>query len=488
MSRVNIKINLPGGIVSTGDLQNILRGAESAGASSVSFGNRQQLYFEINNEQLEDLEHQFFVSDTIYEINANHYPNIISSYVSEDLFDNTGWLREGVYKDILDSFSFTPTLKINLVDSSQTFVPFFSGNLNFISSDISNYWYLYVRFPKTNVLYCWSTLIYSEDICAMSKRVESTILDHPRAFYDTEAADGHFLEHKVSPPAGSIRQLPSSSLQLPSFQIPCYEGFGRYGDKYWLGIYRRTELFSIAFLKDLCAMCIQCRIGQIYTTPWRTILIKGISTADIESWRILLVKHGIGTRHAATELNWQTEDLCESGLSLKLALAKQFDQEDLSTGDLCFAIKMNPKAGLFGSVIIRKVQNSDPGESRQGFDILHTADFNPNSRKLVRYSTDVPEDDLATVLTELCHYYADQSTSTIHPKDIESENLIHQETLDTVLQCKLCLTIYDGKTGYKAEGVKSGILFEDLPEDFCCSLCEADKSAFIEIERHKLYA
>src|SRR5690606_1923136 len=224
------------------------------------------------------------------------------------------------------------------------------------------------------------------------------------------------------------------------------------------------------------------------TTPWRTILIKGISTADIESWRILLVKHGIGTRHAATELNWQTEDLCESGLSLKLALAKQFDQEDLSTGDLCFAIKMNPKAGLFGSVIIRKVQNSDPGESRQGFDILHTADFNPNSKKLVRYSTDVPEDDLATVLTELCHYYADQSTSTIHPKDIESENLIHQETLDTVLQCKLCLTIYDGKTGYKAEGVKSGILFEDLPEDFCCSLCEADKSAFIEIERHKLYA
>lgn len=488
MSRINIKINLPGGIVATGDLQNILRGAESAGASSISFGNRQQLYFEIDDDQLEDLEHHFFVSDTVYEVNANHYPNIISSYVSEDIFDNAGWLREGVYKDILDSFSFTPTLKINLVDSSQTFIPFFSGNLNFISSDISNYWYLYVRFPKTNHIYCWSSLIYSEDICEMSKRVERAILANARVFYDTEAADGHFLEQKVPPLSGSIRQLPSSALQLPSFQIPCYEGFSRYGDKYWLGIFRRNELFKITFLKDLCAMCIQCRIGQIYTTPWRTILIKGISPADIEPWRMLLIKHGVSTRHAASELNWQTEDLCESGLRLKLALAKEFDHEDLSTGDLCFAIKMNPKAGLFGSVIIRRVHESGQNESRQRFDILHTTDFNPNSKKLVRYSKDVFEDNLAEVLTKLCRYYAEQSCSTIHSNDMESEDPVPNEAFDTVFQCKFCLSVYEGKTSTEAGSVGSGILIGDLPEDFCCSLCEADKSAFIEIERHKLYA
>jgi len=487
MSRINIKINLPGGIVSTGDLQSILRGAESAGASSISFGNRQQLYFEIDEEQLEDLEHHFFVSDTVYEVNANNHPNIISSYASEYIFDSTGWLREGVYKDILDSFSFTPTLKINLVDSSQTFIPFFTGNINFISSDISNYWYLYVRFPKTNHIYCWSSLIYSEDICEMSKRVEIAILENADLFYDNNAADGHFLEEKASPLSGSIRQLPSSVLQLSSYQIPCYEGFNLSGDRYWLGIYRRNELFNIAFLKDLCAMCIKSRIGQIYTTPWRSILIKGISISDLGQWKLLLLKHGICTRHPVSELNWQTEDLCESGLNLKLALAKEFDHEDLSTGDLCFAIKMNPKAGLFGSVIIRRVHLLGETEERQLFDILHTTDFNPNSKKLVNYRKDVTADALGKVLAELCRYYADQSVSTIHSNDIEPQNISHSDTFDTVFQCRFCLSIYDEKTGDESGGVASGTLFRDLPEAFCCPLCEAEKTAFLEIERHKIY-
>lgn len=487
MSRINIKINLPGGIVSTGDLQNILRGAESAGASSMSFGNRQQIYFEIDEDRLEDLEHQFLVTDTLYEINANNHPNIISSYVSEDLFDSTGWLREGVYKDILDSFSFTPTLKINLVDSGQTFIPFFTGNINFISSEISNYWYLYVRFPKTNHIYCWSSLIYSEDVCEMSRRVESVILENTAPLHGISPAEGHFLEDKISPPSGSIKQLPSAALKLPHFQVPCYEGFNSYGDKYWLGIYRRNEQFPIVFLKDLCAMCIQSRIGQIYTTPWRSILIKGISTADIAQWKLLLLKHGINTRHAVTELIWQTEDLCESGFHLKLALARDFDNEDLSTGDLCFAIKMNPKAGLFGSVIIRRLHLPGETEERQLFDILHTPDFNPNSKELISYRKDVAPDALSKVLTELCRYYADQRVLTSPSDNIETQNNNDNDAEDIVFQCEFCMSVYDHNIGDELGGVASGTMFRDLPEAFCCPLCDAGKSAFFEIDRHKLY-
>ena len=42
-----IKINLPGGFVSAGDLYEILLIAENAGARHIRFGNRQQLYFTI---------------------------------------------------------------------------------------------------------------------------------------------------------------------------------------------------------------------------------------------------------------------------------------------------------------------------------------------------------------------------------------------------------------------------------------------------------
>lgn len=487
MSKVNIKINLPGGIVSTGDLQSILIAAESAGASSIRFGNRQQLYFEVDEEQLEDLQHQFFVSDTAFEVNSNEYPNIVSSYVSEDIFDSTGWLREGVYKDILDSFSFTPKLKINLVDSSQTFIPFFTGNINFISAEVSNYWYMYVRFPKTNHIYCWSALVYSEDICEMSKRVEVAILENAHLFYDTKAADGQLLEEIVPPLSGSIRQVPTSALQLPLFQNSCYEGFNRYGERYWLGIYLRSEGFPIAFLKDLCVLSIQSRVGQIHTTPWRSVLVKGIVASDMEPWKLLLGKHGINTRHAASELCWQTEDLCESGLKLKQALAKDFDREDLAIGDLCFAVQMNPKAGLFGSVIIRRLPISTNTEEEERFEVFHTADFNPNSKKLISYRRDISADALGKVLIELCHYNADQSVSFIRVNDPVVDNINQSDTSYTVFQCGFCLSIYDEKLGDEAEGIPAGTAFAELPETFCCPLCEAHKPAFTEVDKHKIY-
>jgi dissimilatory sulfite reductase (desulfoviridin) alpha/beta subunit len=51
-----IKINLPGGYVSAGDLYEILLIAENVGAKHIRFGNRQQLYFSIQDRDLETLE------------------------------------------------------------------------------------------------------------------------------------------------------------------------------------------------------------------------------------------------------------------------------------------------------------------------------------------------------------------------------------------------------------------------------------------------
>jgi hypothetical protein len=145
-----IKVNFPGGFVSAGDLYEILDIAENAGAQNVRLGNRQQLYFTIDAMQMEDMEMDMLRAGITYEVDVNDYPNIISSYVCDTIFSQESWMREGVYKDIFDLFTHQPRLKINIVDRHQTFVPFFSGNFNFISAEISNYWYLYVRFPKTS--------------------------------------------------------------------------------------------------------------------------------------------------------------------------------------------------------------------------------------------------------------------------------------------------------------------------------------------------
>ena len=143
-----------------------------------------------------------------------------------------------------------------------------------------------------------------------------------------------------------------------------------------MGVYRRNELFPLDFLKDVCLLCLKTRIGQIYTTPWKSIIIKGIETVNRNEWGLILSKYHLNVRHAANELNWQIEDICDEGLELKKQLVREFEEADLRTYQLCFAIKTQPKTGLSGSIILKKNKEDCL------YDLLHTKDFNPNSKRL----------------------------------------------------------------------------------------------------------
>jgi rubredoxin len=464
-----IKINLPGGFISAGDLYEILAIAESAGAEYIRFGNRQQLYFSINATCLEDLELDMLKAEINYEISADLHPNIISSYVADTIFNHEGWLREGVYKDILDMFNHRPRLKVNLIDNQQTFVPFFSGNINFIASNTNNYWYLYIRFPKNGKLCRCPSLVYSDDIPVIAKIAEEIILQNKALFYDRNDVDEKFFYKMLLKKSGAMLQPVTEELKLPDFYLPYYEGFNKYNNKYWLGIYRRDELFSLDFLKEACQLCLKSRIGQIYSTPWKSIIIKSIEPADRNQWGIILSKYRLNVRHAANELNWQIEDICNEGLALKKQLVREFEEADLRTYQLCFAIKMQPKTGLTGSVIIKKGKNTL-------FDILHTRDFNPNSKDYVTYLQEIAPSELSTHLIKLCaEFYTIQSNSISPVAVAEETTPLHQER--EVYHCNNCLTRYDKVYGDCVNGIDKDADFENLSE-YLCPVCEAPKSEF----------
>lgn len=46
--------------------------------------------------------------------------------------------------------------------------------------------------------------------------------------------------------------------------------------------------------------------------------------------------------------------------------------------------------------------------------------------------------------------------------------------------CTACGYIYDPEKGDPESGVKPGTAFEDLPDDWVCPVCGADKSMFVE--------
>ena len=46
--------------------------------------------------------------------------------------------------------------------------------------------------------------------------------------------------------------------------------------------------------------------------------------------------------------------------------------------------------------------------------------------------------------------------------------------------CTVCGYVYDPEKGEPENNIPPGTSFEDLPEDYECPLCGADKSAFEE--------
>jgi len=482
------KINCKGGILSPGYLHGLLKELEKAGTKHVRFGLRQQLLINAVRKDSKKIIAALKLSNADFEINKDVYPNISSSYAAAEVFTKESWLSQGVYKDIFDQFEYKPKLKINIADSNQSFTPFFTGNINWISSKQNHFWHLYIRFPKTNILYEWKELIYTNDIARLSNEIEKRIFKDRESFYDNTSANGNKLYETIASRASSLSKPADEKLVLPTFQLPYYEGQNNYGDKSWLGIYRRDELFTVSFLKDVCKLCLETSLSELYATPWKSLIIKGIEIKDQPLWHAVLNKHRITVRHASSELNWQVEDANEDGLMLKKQIIREFDHRDVRTYGLCFAIKTQPKSGVYGSVLVRRQFKSINGKLKPlaKFDILYTTDFNPNSKEFILFRNDVIKKHLPTYLVGLCKYFYEQKREgdLLPGSTYTEEKIRRQKTTDEkyIYQCKHCKTVYDEELGESEKNIIAGTLFDDLPLEYCCPLCEAPKSEFEQKE------
>ena len=494
-----VKINLPGGIVAAGDLYAIVEAAGRARVEDMQFGGRQQLFCKVADRYGEEFLRELDAAGIFYETEKERYPNMISSYVTEGVFGKSQWVSEGLYKDILGGFDFRPRLKVNLVDAGQSFVPLLTGHLNFISSVVNNHWHLVVRQPGTNRLHTWPTGIYSPDIPRISRAMEEVLLDGGSGVGESGGSEGiggvDGLREGIGSPdgpgwrmkeiGGRFREGPVlPELRLPPFQLPYYEGFNRAGNKSWLGIYRREELFPLAFLKDVCLLALQTKNGQLYTTPWKSLLIKDIGDEDLLRWEYVLGRYRMNVRHASNELNWQIEDLCADGLRLKRYLVRQLDQDDVRTEGLSFTIKTQKGSGLAGSVIIRLQDGVKPGQQKalDRYSIWHTEGFDAHARESVLYRKDLEKENLFPYLVSLCKAFYEQQSEQQDPlSTVESGRGPGAETGQGYVsgyQCRHCLTLYEEQYGDPEQSIAPGTPFGRLGEDYVCPVCGAPKTDF----------
>ncbi len=410
-------INFRGGIILPNNLYNILVAASKIKVQFVKFSLRQQLLVEIENYSLEEFTTQLELLNVPFEINTNKNPNIISSYPAEDVFIRNTWLSEKIYTDVLSSIEYTPHFKINICDRDQSITPILTGNINWIASIEDNYWHLIIRFPKTNVIFEWDQLTNSAHIAKVSKLIEDIIASNPSLYIDNVNADGVQLFSQFAKENLNIK-VAVSNVILPPFNLPYYEGLNRYNNNnYWLGIYRRDELFNVEFLKSLCKLCIKTKLEQICCTAWKTILIKNIEEKDKAVWNLLLEKFQINMRHAANELNFQVQDNSIEALELKSYLVKNLSIDDTRTFGICIGIKTRNKSEIFSSILIRKRYHINFGRIRlfKVYDILFSKNFNPNERTEEVYSRGNPKivlpEQLRRAVLKYYHYKEKINTS-----------------------------------------------------------------------------
>lgn len=467
-----IRVFARGGVISPGDLKRILDTASDFGNEAIHFGSRQDILFPVNIRSKAILDHTFQAIRTEYDFAGNNFQNIVSSYVAADILPHTNWLHSDTYLYILDDFEqYRTQLKINIADPRQTLVPLFTGNLNFVASKQDNYWYLYLNLPDlSGDLICWPVMVYTFDVVRTVKAIEAIYQNNPQANIEE-------IFNQINDRIKVNCRPVEEELELPKVPFPSYEGMNKMaGDKYWLGLYWRNNCYTINFLKALCDLCIDTNIGKISITPWKSFIIKGISERDKIKYEKLLGKHGINMRHSSLELNWHLPVLDEDALQLKRFLVRTFDQNDISTEGLTFAVKTIPMI-LFTSIVIEKNPDSKYASKYDllpTYNVLYCQDFNPNKREYLTYAQDVLKEDLAPVLMELSCLYYEQLN--YEPEIKVSKPTIEQKPQTELYQCQQCLTIYD--QAYGDGTISAGVPFAGLPADYECPLCEAPKAEY----------
>ncbi|MFP5040671.1 rubredoxin [Parasediminibacterium sp. JCM 36343] len=482
------KINFTGGIVSPGYLLHLMDAVKEGGIDHVRFGLRQQLLIDATHKQHDKLLASLDKNKVVYELNKDEYPNMVSSYAGADIFLNDSWLREGTYKDIFDLFDYAPRLKLAITDNNQTFTPFFTSNINWIASANNHFWHLYIRFPQTDVLFQWPLLVYTNEIPRLSKEIENIIFQQKELFFGNSKADGQWVFNTITQKLKYISKPVEEALHLPAFNLPYYEGFTHYGNKTWLGIYRRDELFPVDFLKDIALTCLKTKTGQLYTTTWKSIIIKNIEKPDRKEWDFVLNKHRINVRHAANELAWQVEDTNEDGLYIKRMVTRELDKQDVRTFGLCFGVNTQPESSMFGSVIIQRrfsvIRNLVKALDK--YDILYTDGFNPNSKEYITFRAGIHKEHISTYLVSISKQFYELENQ--RQKDASATYQLQQKSVENIVekyvyQCCSCLTVYDETLGENENGIALGSAFEGLPDSYCCPLCESPKINFKQINQ-----
>lgn len=447
-----LRILTPGGLVTPDQLRQIAALARQYALGKIEFGFRQDILINCTDNQLIELKNQIVMAGFQAEAEVPIHPNIVSSVVAQNIFPQLSWLRSGDYLDIIDAFEFQPRFKINLVDPSQELIRPLTAELNFIASPTPSFWYLVVNFGRMSSPHIWPHLLDSEQIANWVEAIEQS----------SDNLDFDALYRSVTARFGGRTRPITQELQLTPKPYPHHEGIYRYNDRYWIGLYQRDNQFEASFLDALSELCIETKIGRLYPTPFKTLIVKDIEKEFIFKWEKLLGQWGIHTHHSSLELNWQLPDADVAAWQLKTELVEAFEQIRIRTSSLSFSIGKR-SSETTSTIVIEPLT-----AQYEAFTIVYSPDFYIGNTAWETFATDIPRKYLPEALRRLTMKYYEQLDT--NKKTILSRKAAETKTPTTnkVMQCHCCLTVAD--------------IPLPLPATYLCPTCDATVENFVATE------
>lgn len=480
-SKSIIKMNFKGGIVYTEMLRTIIDIAKKYKSVKIYFGNRQNIYLIIKNNDVKNFVKQLDENKITYSAKIECEPNIVSSYPVLDISKTPSWLTESVFDDVLDCFDFQPKLKINIVHASQNFISPFDGDLCFVASSYQNFWYLFIRNPLNNKFYCWNKLIYSLDLAPLSKVIEEYI----------ESQNDYRIDNIQNYTNERLKYIFIEKEKEIEQDFCSYNKIDFDENNLWLELYYSQQKISVNLLSDLINECIKKKVNKIYFTTWKTILIKNIRKDEFFNWEIFLGKLGISTKYLSSEIFWKYDDFNYQAEKLKVYLTKELYVSDSQRPALVYGISHsnNFKYSCNILIVVKKFLPILP--FLKFYEVYYSDNYDKLENSLVFISREYLKSNLINLLKYLYKkYYEDLEKVYKNDNQLSKDNkkVKHYWVPGKIYVCKDCYTVYDPDIGDVFNGIKPGTPFEELPNSFSCYLCSSPKENFeIKLKTYEKY-
>lgn len=384
-------------------------------------------------------------------------PNITTTAPVAGLDNTSAWLSEGAFGDLLNAFAVAPLRSVTLADPAQPYLPAFLGEITFLAMAERDLWRIRLALREAAEPWLLPGVVRSKDIPkavqAIEDRVNSSVVsDAP----DAMRALVEDLE-SLSLPA------PSSAAYLP----------GRYRSPPGaLNITIPEDGLRSDFCLDLCVWAARRTGVSVGLTPWRTLLVRGVSESDRAELRALLIRRKV----AEARGGWRpyffsssrtdgTEWLCDAlgarcpvdaGISIGVVSA------NAPAPDVQVLVRKSP-AALWGRI------------AGQRYTVERCDSMNARAGQRIPVATGIHKRDLCAAVVRAIESITNSPAETVAGTAPAIESA---PVAAPVHSCRSCFTEYDAAYGDPLGAIAPGMDFSAVPETWTCPVCGGPKSAY----------